>query len=57
MEQLCLACNENPATSMSGTVPLCSECAALVTDHRGVKFRGPESEEENVGVVPSDAAG
>lgn len=40
--KLCLSCSVNEATSEDGTVPLCSECAALATNPRGVEF----SEEE-----------
>jgi predicted amidophosphoribosyltransferase len=47
--QLCLACGANPATSVDGTVPLCSSCAAQAKEaKRGVKFEKPKDEPEVV---------
>lgn len=53
-QQLCLACSVNPATSTSGTVPLCAECAAQALDNkRGVHFEeeAEEEAEEDDGIV------
>lgn len=47
MTQLCLSCSERPATSTSGTVALCAQCAALVAEtsnSRGVKYTKPDQD-------------
>ena len=46
--QMCLACNDRPATS-TGPVPLCSQCEALTKQHnqRGIEFqKEPQKPEE-----------
>jgi len=44
-KQMCLGCGTRPATSFSGTVPLCSQCAALAEKNkRGVEYTAPEGE-------------
>ncbi len=36
---MCLNCSVNPAQQGDGsTVPLCTECAKIATDVRGVKY-------------------
>jgi hypothetical protein len=41
-KQMCLGCNENPATTSDGTVPLCTKCASLAKEgRRGVKYDPP----------------
>jgi hypothetical protein len=43
-QQMCLNCGAKPAVPSSGTVPLCADCAAQVSDRRGVKYEGPKNE-------------
>lgn len=38
-KQLCLACGERQAMPCVGILPLCSECAALQKNPRGVSFK------------------
>lgn len=52
-EQMCLACGERPAVPSSKTVPLCAQCAALVTDNRGVRFQKTEEAEQQEGTDTS----
>ena len=36
--QMCLSCSVKPATTSSGTVPMCSDCKRLMTNPRGVTY-------------------
>ena len=42
--QMCLSCSVKPATTSSGTVPMCSDCKRLMTSPRGVTYEGDKKD-------------
>lgn len=52
-QKKCMACNERPAMPTVGILPLCSQCAALQKNPRGVAF---EPKEEDPPEQPSKAS-
>jgi hypothetical protein len=51
-EVMCLNCSVNPAQPTSGTVPLCTECAKLCTDTRGVKYEKASPKNDSTPEAP-----
>lgn len=50
-KQLCLNCGERLAMPTVGVLPLCSECAALQKNPRGVRF---EAKDDKAPQPPSE---